>query len=110
MIAFDLYKDLHRAGVVLSVDGDGLVVGRADRLTDAMRADIRQHKAALIQLLLDSSRTTHRLLAAAMRRCDHFNDGEVAREQMRLDVLATPLHLRQDLLDYFNEINQKDRP
>ena len=50
------------------------------------------------------------LMAAAMRRCDHFNDSEVAREAMRQDVLATPAHLQQDLLDYFNEINQKTKP
>lgn len=46
---------------------------------------------------------TTRLLAAAMRRCDQFNDGDQARADMRQDVLATPLHLQQDLLDYFNE-------
>ena len=43
------------------------------------------------------------LMAAAMRRCDQFKDGEKAREEMRQDVLATPLHLQQDLLEYFNE-------
>lgn len=48
----DLFDRLHSAGVVLSVDGDGLVVGRADRLTDELRAAIRQHKQALIQRLL----------------------------------------------------------
>ena len=62
MIAFDLYKDLHRAGVVLSVDGDGLVVGHADRLTDELRAGIRQHKAQLIELLQSAHHTTGRFL------------------------------------------------
>ncbi len=51
-----------------------------------------------------------RLMAAAMRRCDHFNDSDKAREAMRQDVLATPAHLRQDLLDHFNETNQEAKP
>ena len=42
-----------------------------------------------------------RLMAAAMRRCDQFNDGEEARQDMREQVLETPPHLRQDLLDHF---------
>jgi hypothetical protein len=41
------------------------------------------------------------LLEAAMRVCDCYGDGPEAREQMRADVLATPPHLRQDLLDHF---------
>ena len=48
----ELFDRLHHAGVVLSVDGDGLVVGRADRLTDELRTNIRQHKQALIERLL----------------------------------------------------------
>ena len=50
------------------------------------------------------------LMAAAMRRCDHFNDGEKAREDMRQDVLATPAHLQQDLLEYFNECAKDAAP
>lgn len=51
--------------------------------------------------------TAHRLMreviAAAMRCCDRHGDGHAAREQMRQDVLATPAHLRADLLDYFQQ-------
>lgn len=42
-----------------------------------------------------------RLMAAAMRRCDQFNDSDKARQDMREQVLETPPHLRQDLLDHF---------
>lgn len=42
-----------------------------------------------------------RLMAAAMRRCDQFNDGEKARQDMREQVLESPPHLQQDLLDHF---------
>jgi len=35
---------------------------------------------------------------AARRRCDGMQDGLAAREQMRIDVLATPAELLPDLL------------
>lgn len=38
------------------------------------------------------------VLQAARRRCDDFQDGPKAREQMRLDVMATPPELLADLL------------
>lgn len=45
-----------------------------------------------------------------MRCCDHHGDGPAAREQMRLDLLATPAHLQADLLDHFQQTypNTKD--
>jgi len=51
---------------------------------------------------LEAQRFTESLLAAAMRCCDHHNDGEQARADMRQQCLETPLHLRTNLLDYFN--------
>ena len=42
-----------------------------------------------------------RLLDAAERCCDYWNDGAAARAEMIADVKATPQHLRQDLLDHF---------
>lgn len=42
-----------------------------------------------------------RLMTAAMRRCDQFSDGDKARQDMREQVLETPSHLHQILLDYF---------
>ena len=41
------------------------------------------------------------LVEAAMLVCDRHGDGEAAREQMRQDCLATPAHLRADLLEHF---------
>jgi hypothetical protein len=43
------------------------------------------------------------LLAAAMQACDHHGDGDDAREQMRRDCQATPLHLQADLLAHFHQ-------
>lgn len=54
------------------------------------------------QLSFASLRLINEVIAAAMRRCDQFNDSAAAREQMRLDVLAVPAHQQQDLLDHFN--------
>ena len=54
-----------------------------------------------------SSLTAHRLakkvIAAAMRRCDEFNDNDQARADMRQQVLELPPHLQQDLLGHFNK-------
>ena len=41
------------------------------------------------------------LLEAAMRTCDFWGDGQVARAEMFADVKATPHHLRKDLLEHF---------
>ncbi len=58
-----------------------------------------------------SSITAHRLMkeliAAAMKACDHHHDGPDARQQMRADCLATPQHLRGDLLDHFQQTYPK---
>ncbi len=56
---------------------------------------------------LEAQRFTESLLAAAMRCCDHHKDSDAAREQMRLDCLNTPLHLRADLLDHFQQTYPK---
>ncbi len=43
------------------------------------------------------------LMAAAMHACDKWGDSPAARQQMRLDVLATSKDLRQDLRDHFDQ-------
>jgi len=49
---------------------------------------------------LTAHRMAKELIAAAMKVCDRHGDNQAAREEMRRDVLATPPHLRQDLLDH----------
>lgn len=46
------------------------------------------------------------LLAAAQRACDHWGDSPEARRAMRADCLATPPHLRADLIQHFEETYQ----
>ena len=97
-----ILADLIQCGIEPSVTPDktGIVVP-AGKLTDAQRAAVLGHKPALIACILESARITAQLLEAAMRRCDQFNDNEKARQDMREQVLETPPHLRQDLLDHF---------
>ena len=44
--------------------------------------------------------TLAELLEAAMRACDHWQDGPAPRDAMRRDVLMTPDHLRADLMEH----------
>ena len=97
-----ILADLIQCGIEPSVTPDktGIVVP-AGKLTEAQRAAVLGHKPALIECILESTRVTKQLLEAAMRRCDQFNDSEKARQDMRKQVLETPPHLRQDLLEHF---------
>lgn len=109
--AQDILADLIECGIEPSVtaDGQGIAVP-AGRVNPAQRAAILANKGELIEYLIESSRITNRLLAVAMRRCDEWNDSDKARQDMREQILEVPPHQRQELLDYFNEINQKARP
>ena len=97
-----ILADLIQCGIEPSVTPDktGIVVP-AGKLTEAQRAAVLGHKPALIACILESARITAQLLEAAMRRCDQFNDSDKARQDMREQVLETPPHLRQDLLEHF---------
>ncbi|MCX7241186.1 MAG: hypothetical protein NTU86_12175 [Burkholderiales bacterium] len=50
---------------------------------------------------LEAHRVAKELIAAAMRRCDQFNDSEAARAEMHQQCLELPPHLQRDLLEYF---------
>ncbi|MDZ4145694.1 MAG: hypothetical protein U1D29_14360 [Burkholderiales bacterium] len=97
-----IFADLLAQGVELKLatDGANLIVP-AGSLSPEQRALVLANKPALIAYLIEAQRLTVRLIAAAMRRCDQFNDSEAARQAMRDDCLATPPELRQDLLDHF---------
>lgn len=104
MTAAAILNALLEAGIEprLTDDETGIVVPRGC-LTDTQRRAIRAHKPELIACIQESARLTCELLDAAMRACDHWRDGPEAREQMRQDVLATPQHLRPDLLAHLRE-------
>ena len=50
---------------------------------------------------LTAEREMRKLIAAAMRACDHYGDGPAARQQMVKDCLDTPPELRQELREHF---------
>ena len=60
-----------------------------------------QRRKATFQAVNNDLKLELQLLEAAMRCCDHWNDGPAARAEMVADIKATPQHLRQDLLDHF---------
>ena len=85
------------------VDNDRLAVSPASALHDTQRELLRANKAEIVALLRDAKATTDALVKAAMRACDHFNDSPTDRGLMRLECLATPAHLRADLLNHFKK-------
>ena len=91
-----ILADLLASGIEPSVTADktGIVVP-AGKLTEAQRAAVLGHKPALIACILESARVTAQLLEAAMRRCDQFNDGDKARQDMREQILEVPPHQRE---------------
>ncbi|MFC5610193.1 TubC N-terminal docking domain-related protein [Variovorax soli] len=97
----DLFRMLHDAGVTVRADDGKLLVRPAELLTDELRTAIRDYKPDLLAFVAKAHRTTTELLAAAMKVCDHYGDSDKARADMRVDVLATPVHLRADLLEHF---------
>lgn len=97
-----ILANLLESGIEPTVTPDqtGIVVP-AGKLSHTQRAAVLDHKTDLIAYLLESSRVTAQLLAAAMRRCDQFNDSDKARHDMREQILETPAYLRPDLLEHF---------
>ena len=51
---------------------------------------------------LTAHRVTADLLWAAMRVCEMYGDDDAARQEMRDQCTALPLHLQADLLQHFN--------
>lgn len=58
---------------------------------------------------LTAHRVTAELIEAAMVACDHHQDSEAAREQMREQCLALPPHLQADLIEHFRQSYFKDQ-
>ena len=90
----------HGFHVSLTAD-DSLKVSPSSTLHPSLKELIRANKVGIVALLVEARNTTSWLIDAAMQVCDQHNDSEAAREEMRQDILGTPPHLQQDLLDYF---------
>jgi hypothetical protein len=116
MTVSHVLEEVSKAGLTLRLTPAGSINARpVDRLTPALRDLLTAYKADLVVALREqplSKRTAppvviadadldHRLFEAAMRCCDHWNDGPEARAQMVADIRATPQHHRQELLEHF---------
>ncbi len=107
MTAQTLIRQAIAVGVELRlIDGKVKASGNAKALA-LMVDQLRANKAELVEFLQAAHETTTALIEATMRVCDHYNDGDAAREEMRLDCLNTPAHLRADLLDHFQQTYPK---
>lgn len=100
LIASGVYLDL-------SADEKNLHVP-AGSLTPEQRHLITENKAALLDHLREAKSITSELLAVAMRVCDRHQDSELARADMREQVLQTPLSMRNDLLEHLKEVGGKN--
>jgi hypothetical protein len=106
-----ILSELWAADIDLQLADDGVnLVATGTPLTPAQRHAIVQNKPALVQFLTEAQATTTALIEAASRACDHHGDGEAARQQMRDDCLAVPVHLRADLLEHFSQNYPKAKP
>ena len=118
MTASHVLEEVSKAGLTLRLTASGGInVRPVDRLTPDMRELLKAHKADLAAALSQQSPLERKapqvaaagddldskLLEAAMRCCDYWNDGAEARAQMVAEVRATPQHHRQDLLEHFQE-------
>jgi hypothetical protein len=116
MTANHVLEEVSKAGLTLRLTTTGSINARpVDRLTPALRERLKAHKADLVVALRQLPPLKHKatpvasvsneldreLLEAAMRCCDHWNDGPEARAQMVADIRATPQHHRQELLEHF---------
>jgi len=116
MLVGDILKEVSRVGLSLRLTSEGGINAKpVDRLTPALRHLLKNHKADLTVALGQQTNMKNKepkavqtedeldgqLLEAAMRCCDHWNDGPAARAEMVADIKATPQHLRQNLLDHF---------
>ncbi len=52
--------------------------------------------------IFEKTALAEELIAAAMRRCDQFDDSDPARAEMRQQVMELSPAMQADLLDHFN--------
>lgn len=74
----------------------------ANKLTSSQRQAMTECKADVLELL--TAPLMYELMDAAMKACDHWQDGIGARGQMWEEVLATDKRKWSDLLAHFRSI------
>jgi hypothetical protein len=99
--AAQLLRKAHAVGVQVRLTPEGLKAFGEQAAIAPLVAELRAHKPELMAFIADAHQTTATLLELAMKVCDAWGDDEQAREAMKRDCLDTPLHLRQDLIEHF---------
>ena len=114
MGARDLLEDLAGAGLSVTAEGDRLVIRPASKLTDPMRAALRDAKPELIALL--SGRTMapappYRLAPADADRCHAggWDDAEIARFVARVALFMRRGINATDADDLAERLTLRDR-
>ena len=109
MGARDLLAELTGAGLSVAAEGDRLVIRPASKLTDSMRADLREAKPALLKLL--SCDRPHLLNAKAANDCHAggWNDGEISRFEARKTMLQRRGLPGRDAEDLAERLTLRDR-
>lgn len=101
MNAATLIRQAGQSGVALRLDGGKIKASGRPEALAAMVPQLREHRTELFDFLADAHTTATALLEAAMRACDHYNDEQQARAQMRDECLSTPPALWKDLMEHF---------
>ena len=99
MPAFTLYLALYRAGLLISTDGEKLVVAPADKLTDELRVAIRQHKPALIELL----QSAHHTAGCFVRWAVDLDPDTAVATAIKFRTASLELDRHQNLIDKAGE-------
>lgn len=102
MDPYNIITELWRLGIRVRLDGERIAVP-ARSLTTAQRDLLIAHKAELVEFLRQAHLTAAHAVEAALLACDHWQDGEAAREQMRRECAEVPPHLQADLLRHFQQ-------
>ena len=101
MTATQVLQWVRAEGFHLRVSDGKLLVSPASKLTDEMRDVIREHRPALVALLL-AERLTAAIQAATLAR----GDTEDNRRALLAEALALPTAQQLDLVEHFEEVSR----
>ena len=99
MSAAELLQRLRLESFVLTVDGTRLIVSPGSELTDERRALIRQHKPALLRILV-----AERLATAINAGCLARGDTEANRTALLREATDLSLAHQIDLAEHFEDV------
>ena len=109
MTPVELCRMVHDAGMRVRLEGDSLLIRRAELLTPELRSLLKVNKPALVDFLRQCHDTAAEVVREALLICDEYGDGPQARADMERDCQDTAPHLLPDLLDHLQTQNRGNR-